>query len=170
MLGSQGYEEIAPGGRLLSMGRNAMGGREMPRRRRGNHQCGGAVSDFPPLDHLDPEWARHAVLELVLALHPQRHLTIPALVSSMLDLPECGGAELERAVRDCVGEGFLWLKRGHLWPTLLALESKGGRLMGLTPLCGESPETAGCLKSQASVEFRNVLTARVSHYIDAFPN
>jgi hypothetical protein len=67
---------------------------------------------------------RRAVLDHVLAQHPHRHLTIPALVHEMqagvFDYEE--GAELETAIRDCVGEGFLTVRRSQIWPTQLALE------------------------------------------------
>ena len=119
MLGSQGYKEIVREGR--SSGRHAAGSR--PRCRRSAHQRSGAVRGVVLVDRLSAEEARSAVLERVLLLHPTTHLTIPTLVSSLLDSPERGGAELECAVRDSVGEGLLGLKRGLLWPTSLALEA-----------------------------------------------
>lgn len=60
------------------------------------------------------------VLDYVLALHPERHLTIPALVEAVLDKdsPDFGcGSELECAIRDYVSEGVLRLNAGEVWPT-----------------------------------------------------
>src|SRR5918996_6192216 len=61
---------------------------------------------------------RQEVLDYVLILHPKEHLTIPALVSAMLDSPGCDSTELECAcaVRDYVSEGLLRLRRGEVWP------------------------------------------------------
>ena len=74
----------------------------------------------------EDERFRRAVLDHILALHPHRHLRIPALVQEMLagSAHFGGGAELECAIRDCVCKGLLSIKRGRLWPTQLALESE----------------------------------------------
>ncbi len=70
---------------------------------------------------------RRAVLDYVLALHPQQHLTIPVLVREMqagaFDFGE--GSEFECAIRDCVSEGLIEVEGGRLWPTQLVLEAEG---------------------------------------------
>jgi hypothetical protein len=69
---------------------------------------------------------RRAVLDYVLVLHPQQHLTIPVLIREMqagaLDFGE--GPELECAIRDCVGDQLIEIEGGRLWPTQLALEAE----------------------------------------------
>lgn len=61
--------------------------------------------------------ASGVVLDRVLALHPAVHLTIPALVRSILvDAPGFDGvADLEIAIRELAAAGSLRCKRGVLW-------------------------------------------------------
>ena len=103
--------------------RGTIRGLGAPRARRSSHQNAGPKRSLFQLDRPSTKGARHAVVNLVLALHPDDHLTIPDLVRSLLGASEPAGAELECAVRDLVSEGLLSIKRSRLWPTSAVLGS-----------------------------------------------
>lgn len=107
----------------------------MPRRRRVNNtrQRGGAAYDGSPL--LKPTDSAYRILDHILTLHPNSHLTIPALVREILGTSEASdsGMEVECAIRDNVSGGTLCLKAGVLWPTRLAFDIMGELPVKINP-------------------------------------